>query len=118
MGVPGDEDGGGLSSFVVFSQLGFYPVTPGLPMYVIGSPVFESATLKLENGKTFEVVCHNYSPTNKFIQSAKLNGQIWNKSWFSHSELMNGGRLEFTMGKYPNKKWASGDESIPPSFKY
>lgn len=118
MGVPGDEDGGGLSSFVVFSQLGFYPVTPGLPMYVIGSPVFKTATIKLENGRTFEVICHNYSIENKYIQSAKLNGQIWNKSWFSHSELMNGGRLEFTMGKYPNKKWASGDKSIPPSFKY
>lgn len=61
MGIPGDEDGGGLTSFVVFSMMGFYPVTPGLPMYVIGSPVFEEQTIQLSNGKTFKVVCKNYA---------------------------------------------------------
>lgn len=118
MGIPGDEDGGGLTSFVVFSELGFYPVTPGLPMYVIGSPMFEKATVHLGNGKTFRVVCNNYSPENKYIQSAKLNGVDWNKSWFSHEDLMTGGVLEFVMGKHPNKQWASGDGSVPPSFEF
>jgi len=117
MGIPGDEDGGGLTSFIVFSQLGFYPITPGLPMYVIGSPTFENATLTLGNGKTFSVVCQNYSPDNKYIQSARLNGINWNKSWFSHEELMKGGKLELVMGKHPNKAWAAGDDAIPPSFK-
>ena len=117
MGIPGDEDGGGLTSFVVFSMLGFYPVTPGLPMYVIGSPMFEETTIRMENGKTFKVVCHNYSPENKFIQSAKLNGVEWNKSWFSHEDLMKGGKLEFVMGKHPNKAWASSDDAVPPSFQ-
>lgn len=68
MGVPGDEDGGGMSAFVVFSSLGFYPVTPGLPMYVIGSPVFRQAKIKLGNGKIFEIICHNYAKENKYIQ--------------------------------------------------
>ncbi len=117
MGIPGDEDGGGLTSFVVFSQLGFYPVTPGLPMYVIGSPVFEKASIKMGNGKTFTVVCKNYSPDNKYIQSAKLNGIAWNKSWFSHEDLMKGGTLELVMDKYPNKKWATEKDSVPPSFR-
>jgi predicted alpha-1,2-mannosidase len=117
MGMPGDEDGGGMSSFVVFSQLGFYPVTPGLPMYVIGSPVFEYAVINLEDGNTFEIKCHNYAVENKYIQSAKLNGKSWNKSWFSHDDLKNGGVLEFTMGKYPNKQWASTSDAIPPSFE-
>lgn len=117
MGLPGDEDGGGLTSFVVFSSLGFYPVTPGLPMYVIGSPVFEKALVQLPDNKTFEVICHNYSPTNKYIQSAKFNGKEWNKSWFPHAELIKGGTLELTMGKYPNKEWASSPESVLPSFK-
>ncbi|SBW04680.1 GH92 family glycosyl hydrolase [uncultured Dysgonomonas sp.] len=116
MGIPGDEDGGGLTAFVVFSQIGFYPVTPGLPMYVIGSPTFESAKLNIGNGKSFEVVAINYSPENKYIQSAKLNGKDWNKSWFSHEELMQGGKLELVMGKHPNKKWASDDNAVPPSF--
>jgi len=117
MGNPGDEDGGGMSAFVVFSSLGFYPVTPGLPMYVIGSPVFEKATIQLGNGKTFEVQCHNYSPENKYIQSARLNGKDWNKSWFSHDDLMQGGKLELTMGEYPNTKWASTADAVPPSFE-
>lgn len=117
MGIPGDEDGGGLTSFVVFSQIGFYPITPGLPMYVIGSPTFETAALDLGNGKTFQVVCKNYAPDNKYIQSAKLDGKVWNKSWFTHNELMKGGTLELVMGKRPNKKWASDESSIPPSFR-
>lgn len=117
MGVPGDEDGGGMTAFVVFSQLGFYPVTPGLPMYVIGSPVFKNAKIHLGNGNTFEVVCHNYSPDNKYIQSAKLNGVDWHKSWFSHDDIIMGGKLELAMGLYPNKEWAAKKESVPPSFK-
>jgi len=117
MGIPGDEDGGGLTSFVVFSQMGFYPITPGLPMYVIGSPTFANVKLDIGNGKKFEVICVNYSPENKYIQSAKLNGQIWNKSWFSHADLMSGGKLELIMGKRPNKLWASAENSLPPSFK-
>ncbi len=117
MGIPGDEDGGGLTAFVVFSQLGFYPVTPGLPMYVIGSPVFKTASINIGNGKTFTVLCHGYSSVNKYIQSAKLNGVEWNKSWFSHDDLMKGGTLEFVMGKRPNKLWGADDSALPPSFE-
>jgi len=117
MGIPGDEDGGGLTSFVVFSQMGFYPITPGLPMYVIGSPTFANVKLDLGNGKKFELNCINYSPENKYIQSAKLNGQVWNKSWFTHEDLMRGGVLELVMGKRPNKLWAADEASLPPSFK-
>lgn len=117
MGIPGDEDGGGLTSFVVFSQIGFYPITPGLPMYVIGSPTFENVKIDIGNGKKFEVACKNYAPENKYIQSAKLNGKVWNKSWFTHEELMKGGSLELIMGKRPNKQWAADDAATPPSFK-
>ncbi|MDR0507526.1 MAG: GH92 family glycosyl hydrolase [Dysgonamonadaceae bacterium] len=116
MGIPGDEDGGGLSAFVVFSYLGFYPVTPGLPMYVIGSPVFEKASIQLGNGKTFTVKCLNYSPDNFYIQSAKLNGKEWNKAWLNHKDLIDGGILELTMGRQPNKEWASSPEAVPPSY--
>ena len=116
MGVPGDEDGGGMTAFVVFSSLGFYPVTPGLPMYAIGSPLFKQAVICLGDGKTFEIICQGYSVDNKYIQSAKLNGIEWNKSWFSHHDLMQGGRLELVMGRYPNKQWGSGAAAIPPSF--
>jgi|TARA_B110000977_G_C11071351_1_gene489660 predicted alpha-1,2-mannosidase len=115
MGVPGDEDGGGMTAFVVFSQLGFYPVTPGMPMYNIGSPVFENATLHLENGSDFTITTKNYAPENKYIQSAKLNGKEWNQPWFAHSDLSNGGTLELVMGDKANKSWGSDPNNAPPS---
>ena len=116
MGIPGDEDGGGMCAFVVFSMIGFYPVTPGLPIYTIGSPVFEKITIKLESGKTLEISCKNYAPDNKYIQSVKVNGEERNQSWFYHTDLMQGGKIEFEMGKKPNRKWATAPESVPPSF--
>jgi len=107
MGVPGDEDGGGLSSFVVFSQLGFYPVTPGSGVYSIGSPFFEKATIQLENGKTFSVIAKNASDKFKYIQSAKLNGKLINKPEISHKDILQGGILEFEMGDKANKNWGT-----------
>ena len=113
MGVPGDEDGGGMTAFVVFSQLGFYPVSPGIPVYTIGSPVFTKSSIHLDNGKVFTVIATNASWSNKYIQSAKLNGQPLNRTWFMHDDLVNGGTLELEMGDRPNKNW--GLESPPPS---
>ncbi|MEL7598835.1 MAG: GH92 family glycosyl hydrolase [Proteiniphilum sp.] len=113
MGVPGDEDGGGMTAFVVFSQLGFYPVTPGIPVYTIGSPVFTKSTINLDNGNKFTVEAHNSSKENKYIQSAKLNGEELNRTWFTHDNLINGGTLVLEMGNRPNKDW--GLESPPPS---
>lgn len=101
MGVPGDEDGGGLSSFVVFSMMGFYPVTPGLPLYHIGSPFFSSVKLKLSNGKVLEIIARNCSVDNKYIRSAKLNGEPWTEPWFNHEDIANGGKLEFIMDSQP-----------------
>lgn len=113
MGVPGDEDGGGTTAFVVFSMLGFYPVTPGMPSYNIGSPVFEKATLLLANGATLTIEARGASAENKFIQRAELNGREWNRAWFSHDDIARGGRLVLTMGRYPNRQW--GIEMPPPS---
>jgi predicted alpha-1,2-mannosidase len=116
MGVPGDEDGGGMTAFVVFSQMGFYPVTPGLPIYSIGSPVFEKSTIHLENGKRFTVEVKNYDAKNKYIQSATLNGEKWEKPWFSHQDIDKGGVLELVMGNKANKSWASDPKNAPPSI--
>ncbi len=114
-GIPGDEDGGGMTAFVVFSSMGFYPVTPGLPVYNIGSPLFEEVKIVLESGKTFTIKAPGCSVQNKYIQSAKLNGQPLNKPWFTHTELMNGATLELKMGAFPNKDWGSGEKEAPPS---
>jgi len=99
MGVPGDEDGGGMSSFVVFSAMGFYPVTPGKPEYSIGSPLFRDVKIRLSNGKIFEIEARNASDENKYIQSATLNGKLLNSPWFSHEELEKGGKLIHRNGK-------------------
>lgn len=115
MGVPGDEDGGGMSAFVVFSQMGFYPVTPGSPTYNIGSPFFGKSTITLPNGKTFTIIANNFSAENKYIQSAKLNGNSWDKPWFSHDDLKNGGTLELVMGKKANRSWGGKAQDVPPS---
>jgi predicted alpha-1,2-mannosidase len=103
-GIPGDEDGGGMSAFVVFSAMGFYPVTPGIPEYTITSPLFEELTINLENGNKFTVRAPGLSAEKKYIQSAKLNGETLDKPWFTHEELLNGGVLELEMGRLPNKK--------------
>ena len=113
-GIPGDEDGGGMSSFVVFSMMGFFPVTPGIPVYAIGSPFFERTTIALPSGKTFTVKAKGFSEENKYIQSARLNGKPLDRSWFTHEELTSGGVLELVMGPQPNKNW--GKENLPQSF--
>jgi len=106
-GIPGDEDGGGMSAFVVFSSMGFYPVTPGLPVYTIGSPVFSKVSIALENGKTFTLVAHNSSVINKYVQWARFNGAVLDSPWFTHKQLMDGGTLELEMGPKPNKTWGT-----------
>jgi predicted alpha-1,2-mannosidase len=114
-GIPGDEDGGGMTAWVVFSMLGFYPVTPGVPTYDLGSPVFDRVTIKLENGKTLKLVAKNNSPTNKYIQSVKLNGKPLNQVWFRHADIANGGTLELQMGSTPNRSLGVAPETFPPS---
>ena len=104
-GVPGDEDAGAMSSFVVFSAMGFYPVTPGLPVYTITSPLFTKVTIALSNGKKFTLIANNCSRKNKYIQSATLNGKPLRSLFFSHSDLVNGGTLVLDMGQRTDKKW-------------
>ncbi|MDR0536533.1 MAG: glycoside hydrolase family 92 protein [Tannerellaceae bacterium] len=113
MGVPGDEDGGGTSAFVVFSALGFYPVTPGLPVYNIGSPLFTNARIAVGGGKYFEIEAKNCSSDNKYIQSATINGRTLDQPWFTHDDIKNGGKLTLVMGDKANTAWGVG--SVPPS---
>jgi predicted alpha-1,2-mannosidase len=115
LGMPGDEDGGGMSSFVVFSMMGFYPVTPGVPIYDLASPVFDRITIHLHNGKTFTIVCKNNFSYNKYIQSIRLNGQPQSRVWFRHADIANGGILELQMGNTPNEQLGTNPDDFPPS---
>jgi predicted alpha-1,2-mannosidase len=113
-GIPGDEDGGGMSAFVVFSMLGFYPVTPGIPTYDVGSPVFTKATIHLKNGKDLVIVAQNTSRDNKYVQGIRLNGQPLQQVWFRHADIANGGILELTMGDTPNPALGGSGAKLPP----
>ncbi|MGI8638172.1 MAG: glycoside hydrolase family 92 protein, partial [Segetibacter sp.] len=104
-GVPGDEDGGAMSAFVVFSAMGFYPTTPGLPQYSITSPVFSKISINLPNGKTFTILANKSSRKNKYIQAATLNGKTLNSLSFTHTDLLNGSTLVLEMGEQTDKKW-------------
>ena len=114
-GMPGDEDGGGMSAFVVFSMMGFYPVTPGVPTYDVGSPVFSKVTIHLKNGKDFVITAENSSHDNKYVQSVRLNGKAIKKVWFQHTDLAKGGTLDLKMGDTPNKSLGSEPSSFPPA---
>jgi putative alpha-1,2-mannosidase len=107
LGIPGDEDGGALCSWYVFSAMGFFPVTPGSGMYAIGSPVFNSVRIQLPTGKTFSVIAQNCSKKNKYIQSARLNGKELKTPFIHHTDIVPGGTLKLVMGDRPNKNWGT-----------
>jgi len=113
-GMPGDEDGGGMSAFVVLSMMGLFSVTPGIPTYDLSSPVFDQSTIALPSGKTFQIVAHNNSKDNKYIQSLKLNGQPLDHLWLRHAQITAGGTLELEMGNTPNRTLGVDPASFPP----
>jgi predicted alpha-1,2-mannosidase len=113
-GLCGDEDTGQMSAWYVFSALGFYPVCPGDPNYLIGSPLFDKATLHLANGKTFTIIAKNNGPQKPYIQSATLNGDSFDKTFISHNQILNGGELEFEMGSAPNEYWGISNRPVSP----
>ncbi len=115
-GICGNEDMGSLSSWYVLSSMGIYQVTPGIPVYAIGSPLFGKTTIQLPDTKTFTITANNNSKENKYIQSATLNGKTFNRTWISQDEITAGGTLVFEMGPKPNKKWGTGKNSAPPSM--
>jgi len=115
-GYCGDEDNGQTSAWYVFSSLGFYPVTPGVDQYVIGSPLFKKATIHLENGNTFKINSDENSESNFYIQSATLNGASYNNTFLDFDAIQNGGELQFKLGNTPNKDWGSKPNNVPYSL--
>jgi predicted alpha-1,2-mannosidase len=116
LAFPGMDDQGSTASWYVMSAIGFYTVDPSSPNYILGSPLFDKATVHLGSGKDFVVVARNNSATNKYIQSARMNGKPWNKPWFSHDDIASGATLVLTMGPTPNKNWGSSPTDAPPSM--
>ncbi len=114
-GMIGDEDTGQMSAWYVFNAAGLYPFCPGTPYYLIGSPLFSETIIRLAEKKTFIVRAANNSAENRYIQSAKLNGQPLTKTWLTHDIITAGGTLEFEMGGKPNTAWGSSEADAPPN---
>ena len=114
-GLIGNEDCGQMSAWYVLSAAGLYPVTPGAPVYAIGTPLFPELRFNLENRKSFVIKANGVSPKNFYIQSARLNGKPYRKSYLLHKDLMAGGELVFEMGPRPNYLWGSGPADAPVS---
>jgi len=114
-GYPGDEDNGEMSAWYLLSMLGLYPLRMGTDEYVIGSPLFERAEVKMDNGHTLRVIAHNNNRENVYVQSLKVNGQTWNQTWLNHAEIAQGGTLEFVMGPEPST-WGSELSAQPPAL--
>lgn len=104
-GIIGNEDCGQMSAWYIFSSLGFYPVFPASGNYVLGSPLFDKATIRLPEGKSFSVDVKNNSPENIYIQQIVLNGKVHSKSTINHQEIIKGGLLKIVMGKSPNRNF-------------
>ena len=104
-GLCGNEDCGQMSAWYVFSAMGFYPVNPVSGEYEIGTPLFPEMRLNLGNGKTFTVLAPNVSRENIYIQSVKVNGQPYDKSYITHQQIVDGATVEFVMGNQPGEIW-------------
>lgn len=115
-GYCGDEDNGQTSAWYVFSALGFYPVCPGSDQYIIGSPLFKQAIVKLENGKRITINAPDNDTENIYIQSIQVNKKKYSKTYFSIPELKQGMNIEMDMSKKPNRKWGVDKDSRPYSF--
>lgn len=115
-GYCGDEDNGQTSAWYVFSALGFYPVTPGVDQYVIGSPLFKKARIELENGHVFTITSEGNGAGKPYIQAAELNGNSYAKTYLSYEDIQKGGNLKFEMGEEPDMEWGSASENAPYSL--
>jgi predicted alpha-1,2-mannosidase len=115
-GIAGNEDVGQMSAWFILSALGFYSVDAVSGNYILGSPLFEKATVDLGNGKQLQIDVHRSDPGDAYIESFSLNGKNQQRAWFHHSEISQGGQLKFKMGPHPQENFASNPEVAPPSL--
>ncbi len=115
-GLCGNDDTGQMSSWYIFSAMGFYPVTHGQGIYYIGAPLFKDLSLKHNNG-TLSIQAKNISKENIFVQSVMLNGKPYSKNWLQHKDIFYAdAELVFEMGSDPNKNWGNDENELPPSM--
>lgn len=114
-GLSGNDDSGQMSAWYVFAALGFYPVCPAGGYYILASPSFPKVTINMSDGKQFIIVAHHASRENIYVQSVTLNGKHYDLNYLNHSDIAQGGKIEFVMGPNPNHDWGSAPSDCPPS---
>ena len=123
-GYSGDEDQGLMGSLAVLMKMGLFSMKGGTsaePIYELSGPIFDKITIELDpnyySGERFEIIATNNPSENPYIQSASLDGQALDRPWFSHKDLVDGGKLELEMGAMPNEEWGIGEGMAPPSMR-
>ena len=117
-GYCGDEDNGQTSAWYVFSALGFYTVCPGTDQYILGTPLFKSAKLHLENGKTVTIKANNNSADNRYVKDMKVNGKTFTRNYLTHDQLLKGANIQYQMSPTPNKQRGTTEKDIPYSLSF
>ncbi len=115
-GLVGNDDLGQMSAWLLFTSLGFYPVTPGANQYVLGRPFVDAATVRLPNGKQFRIVAEHASEQNRYVGRVLLNGKPLARTYLTHEEIVRGGELRFAMQATPDKSWGASESARPYSM--
>lgn len=115
-GLSGNDDAGQMSAWYMFAAIGFYPVCPGSEYYILSAPTFPEVEFRLESGKTFVISAPGVSDKNRYIKSVKLNGSDYTLNYISHSDIMNGGIMEFEMSDVPQNTWGTERTDCPPDL--
>lgn len=115
-GIPGNDDLGATSSWVVFSSIGLYPIIPGVGGFAISSPLFPEITVRLKDGKQLRIIGRGASGAAPYVRELRLNGRAYNSTWLPYDKIANGATLEFRLANTPNVQWARGASAAPPSY--
>ncbi|MBV8859130.1 MAG: GH92 family glycosyl hydrolase [Acidobacteria bacterium] len=115
-GIPGNDDLGATSSWVVFASIGLYPSIPGVSGFSVNSPVFPEIDVRLKGGRVLTIKGRGAAPKSPYVQELRLNGRPYEKTWIPYEAIERGGVLDFMLGPEPNKRWAITPTAAPPSF--
>jgi predicted alpha-1,2-mannosidase len=115
-GIPGNDDLGATSAWIVFAAIGLYPIIPGIGGFAINSPLFPEITVHLKDGKQLKIIGQGARTDSPYVQELLLNGKPFNSTWLPYQTMANGATLRFKLGNTPNTGWASNPSAAPPSF--
>ena len=115
-GIPGNDDLGATSSWIVFAAVGLYPIIPGVGGFSINSPVFPEIDVRMKGGRVLRIRGIGASAASPYVQELRLNGRRYESTWLPYEAIARGGMLRFTLAATPNTRWASTPDAAPPSF--